>query len=218
MGCYAAFPGLRKAAQAVASSPGRLSLVLALELCSLHFQPQDTSLENVVSSALFADGAAAALLGEAALEESARAPAPRWLDFETHCDYQTLGHMAFHLTDTGFHMHLSAYVPKVLEADVQGLVDHLLHRNGLRREQVRLWGVHPGSSKILDYIQNRLGLADEQMICSRRVLHDCGNMSSPTILFVLDELQRQENPSPGDYGVLLAFGPGLTMESALLQW
>ena len=78
--------------------------------------------------------------------------------------------------------------------------------------------MHPGSGKILDHIQARLGLAAEQMDYSRRVLRDYGNMSSPTILFVLDEIQRRGKPSAGDYGVLLAFGPGLTMESVLIQW
>ena len=97
-------------------------------------------------------------------------------------------------------------------------MDPLLARQGLRRDQVRFWGIHPGGSKILDYLQLQLGLTDGQMMHSRAVLRDYGNMSSPTILFVLDQIHRVGRPSPGDYGVLLAFGPGLTMESALVQW
>ena len=140
------------------------------------------------------------------------------MDSATHCDYTTLDHMAFHVTDHGFQMRLSAYVPDVLAANVEAFVDPLLARNGLSREQVRFWGVHPGGSKILDYLQQRLDLSEAQMSYSRAVLRDYGNMSSPTILFVLDQIQRCGQPAPGDYAVLMAFGPGLTMESALVRW
>jgi predicted naringenin-chalcone synthase len=212
MGCYAAFPALRRAREIVRADPRRKVLVLAIELCSLHFQTGDASMENVVSSALFADGAAAVLVGNS---DSA---GPRMLDCATYCDYQTFDHMSFHLTDEGFQMHLSSYVPELLAADVEEFVAGLLARNGLERENIRLWGVHPGSSKILDHVQERLELPEDALNCSRQVLYQYGNMSSPTVLFVLDQLQRQAGPQPGDYGVLMAFGPGLTMESALVQW
>ena len=219
MGCYGAFPAMQRAREAVAGKPGRKALVLALELCSLHLQMQDT-LENMVVSALFADGAAAMLVGEpeGGPDNNGQTARPRLLDAATHCDYQTFDHMAFHVTDHGFQMRLSAYVPDVLGANVAGFVQPLLERNGLDREDVRLWGVHPGGSKILDYIQQSLALSDADLACSREVLRQYGNMSSPTILFVLDALQRSGRPQPGDYGVLMAFGPGLTMESALLRW
>jgi len=97
-------------------------------------------------------------------------------------------------------------------------VDTLLARNGLSRADVSHWGVHPGSSKILDYVQQRIGLAEDALNPSRKVLADYGNMSSATILFVLDELQRQRKPKQGEWGVLMSFGPGLTMESALVRW
>jgi predicted naringenin-chalcone synthase len=224
MGCYAAFPALQRAREAVAHDPGRAALVLAVELCSLHLQTDD-SLENMVVSALFADGAAAALIGHPSdpPAPNGRAPAagptrPRLVDAATHCDYQTFDHMAFHVTDHGFQMRLSAYVPDVLAANVEAFVDPLLARHGLRRPDVRFWGIHPGGSKILDYLQRQLALTDEQLSFSRAVLRDYGNMSSPTILFVLDQIQRCGAPQSGDYGVLMAFGPGLTMESALVQW
>jgi alkylresorcinol/alkylpyrone synthase len=215
MGCYGAFPALQRAREAVAHQPGRLALVLALELCSLHLQDDD-SLENMVVSALFADGAAAALIGEPAA--SAAPAGPRLVDAATFCDYATFDHMAFHVTDHGFQMRLSAYVPDVLAANIEAFVDPLLARNGLRREQVAFWGVHPGGSKILDYLQQRLALPEAQMDYSRAVLREYGNMSSPTILFVLDQIQRCGRPAPGDYGLLMAFGPGLTMEAALVRW
>ena len=219
MGCYAAFPALHRAREAVAARPGRLALVLALELCSLHLQDDD-SLENMVVSALFADGAAAVLIGSADVVTPIGAPprGPRLVDAATYCDYTTFDHMAFHVTDHGFQMRLSAYVPDVLAANVEAFIDPLLARNGLTRADVAFWGVHPGGSKILDYLQARLALDDAHMSYSRAVLRDYGNMSSPTILFVLDQIQRLGRPASGDYGLLMAFGPGLTMEAAVIQW
>ena len=213
MGCYAAFPGLQRAREAVSGRPERKALVLCLELCSLHLQFDD-SLENMVVSALFADGAAAVVVGGA----GNGAAWPALVDSATYCDYTTFDHMAFHVTDHGFQMRLSSYVPELLAADVTPFVDGLLARHGLDRAGVRFWGIHPGGPKILDALQSRLGLTAEHLAPSRRVLQRYGNMSSPTILFVLDEIQRTAAPQPGDYGVLLAFGPGLTMEGALVRW
>jgi alkylresorcinol/alkylpyrone synthase len=224
MGCYGAFPGLLRARQAVSGHTDRLALVLALELCSLHFQPEDKSLEGIVSSALFSDGAAAVLVGSQQKAVQQRRGRngwpnyPRLIDSATHCDYTTFEHMAFHLTDQGFHMHLTAYVPDLLSAQVENFVASLLQPHHLTTGDVRFWGVHPGSAKILDNIQSQLALPPEALDCSRAVLYRYGNMSSATVLFVLDEIQRQGDPSPGDYGVLMAFGPGLTLESALVQW
>ncbi len=220
MGCYGAFPALLRAREATAQRPGRVALVLAVELCSLHLQLEG-DMEDLVASALFADGAAAALIRNGR-ETNGRLrdqkPRPRLVDSLTYCDYKTFDHMAFHLTDHGFRMRLSAYVPDVLAANVEAFVERLLKQNTLQREDVRFWAIHPGGSKILDYIQKQLALSDAQMVFSRSVLRDYGNMSSPTILFVLDEIQRCGHPAPGDYGVLMAFGPGLTMEGLLVQW
>lgn len=220
MGCYAAFPGLLRARQAVQGRPGRTALVLALELCSVHMQFDDT-LENAVCSSLFSDGAAAVIVRSpmpGTEQSAALAHAPRLIDSATYCDYQTLDQMAFHVTDNGFLMHLSSYVPKILAANVESFVDHLLYRNHLDRSGVRFWGIHPGGRKILEHVQKQLGLDDAAMKPARAVLSKYGNMSSPTIFFVLDEIRRQGHPEPGDYGVLMAFGPGLTMESALIRW
>jgi predicted naringenin-chalcone synthase len=221
MGCYGAFPALLRAREAASRPPGRLALVLAVELCSLHLQI-DGDMEDLVAAALFSDGAAAALIGSAGGAGDGglppRPPAPRLVDAATHCDYRTFDHMAFQITDHGFRMRLSSYVPDVLAANIEAFAEGLLGRNGLRREDVRFWGIHPGGSRILDYLQKQLGLSGDQMAPSRRVLRDYGNMSSPTVLFVLDEIQRRGAPAPGDVAVLLGFGPGLTMEGMLLRW
>jgi predicted naringenin-chalcone synthase len=212
MGCYAAFPALQRARDAIAADPTKHVLVLCLELCSLHFQPSDDT-ENVVVSAIFADGAGAAVLG---WDEASQGP--QLVDALTHSDYNTLEHMAFHMTDHGFRMELSAYVPELLGAAVEGFVERLLLRNRLRRQDIRFWGVHPGGMKILEHIERRLELDHGDLRFSRKVLRDYGNMSSATPLFVLDEIERSGKPRSGDWGLLMAFGPGLTMESLLLRW
>jgi predicted naringenin-chalcone synthase len=218
MGCYGALPGLLRAREAASARPGSLALVLSAEICSLHFQPGDHSLENIVSSALFADGAAAALIGTPPASANGRQPVPRLVDSFSYCEYQTFDDMAFHLTDHGFRMKLSAYVPRLLASQVEVFVDEALARSGISRADVRHWAVHPGSSKILDHVQDRLGLAPDALNCSRDVLRRYGNMSSATVLFVLDEIQRSDNPASGDYGMMMSFGPGLTMEATLVQW
>jgi alkylresorcinol/alkylpyrone synthase len=115
-------------------------------------------------------------------------------------------------------MHLTAYVPDLLSAQVQGFVARLLEPHHLTPDEVRFWGVHPGRAKILDYIQAQLGLPPEALNCSRDVLYRYGSMSSATVLFVLDQIQRENDPAPVDFGLLMAFGPGLTLEAALIQW
>lgn len=212
MGCYAAFPGLNRAREAVLAFPNAKVLVLAIELCSLHFQPDATD-EIVVSNALFADGAAAILL-----EGRSDAPSIRIVDTLTLTNYDTLEHMAFHVTDHGYRMVLSSYVPQILALAVEEFADQLLERNGLTRDDVAFWAIHPGGKKILDHLQERLGLPDEAMRFSRAVMRDYGNMSSPTVLFVLDAINRSGEPKAGDHGVMMAFGPGLTMESCLVRW
>ncbi len=212
MGCYAAFPGFNRARDVVMANPQARALMLSVELCSLHFQPSDDT-ENVIVSALFGDGAAAAVFGYDNESEG-----PMLVDSLTRCEYNTLEHMAFHLTDHGMRMVLSAYVPEILGANIEEFVDELLGRNGLTRRDVRFWGLHPGGLKIMQHIERRLELDSDALKYSRAVLKQYGNMSSATILFVLDEITQNGKPKSGDYAVLLAFGPGLTMESCLLQW
>ena len=209
MGCYAAFPGLMRARDAVLAHPASRALLVAIELCSLHFQSSNTD-EDVVSSSLFADGAAAVIVeaqGNLVM-----------VDAETFTQYHTAEHMAFSLTDHGFKMRLSSYVPHILTLHIKGFVEGVLARNGIKTSDIRYWGIHPGGRKILDRIQEEFALHDAQIASSRRVLRDYGNMSSPTILFVLEDILQQGTPQVGDHVVLLAFGPGLTMEVCLLRW
>lgn len=216
MGCCAAFPGLHRAMTSVASRPDGKALVVSVELCSLHFQMDDSE-ENVMASALFGDGAAAVVVGRDS-SNGHRPAGPRLVDTRTLTDYSTVEHMTFHVTDTGFRMVLSSYIPEILQANARALVGPLLDANGVRYQDVRFWGIHPGGAKILDGLQQALELTDDELHFSRKVMREKGNMSSTTILFVLEEIIRGGDPKPGDLGVLMAFGPGLTMESALVRW
>jgi predicted naringenin-chalcone synthase len=215
MGCYGAFPGIRQAMTAVQTHENHRAIVLALELCTLHIQFDDNS-ESVVSSALFADGGACVLIDTNAIPQSQ--PTPHILDTETYCDYQTLDQMSFTVTNEGFRMYLSSYVPDLLAANVSEFMQRLLARHQLQNSDIAHWAIHPGSKKIVEYIQHELELTAAQVKPSLDVLQDYGNMSSPTVLFVLDAIQKRSNPQVGDYGVLMAFGPGLTMEAILVQW
>lgn len=212
MGCYGAFPGIKRAVDSVSSRPGQLALVLALELCTLHLQFDD-SVESVVSTSLFADGAGMILIGE-----SDSLAGPTVIDSETYCDFQTLDHMSFQVTDHGFRMYLSSYVPDVLAANIRAFVERLLQRHELSCDDVKFWAIHPGSKRIVEYIQQQLGLTSNQTRFSLEVLHDFGNMSSATVLFVLDRIVQSGQADSGDYGVMMAFGPGLTMEALLVRW
>ena len=112
---------------------------------------------------------------------------------------------------------MSIGVADEIEAHIEAFADTLLSRNGLQRRDVRFWCLHPGGPKILDRVQKRLGIAEEDLAFSRGVLRDCGNMSSSTVLFVLDRI-RQSGAARGDVGLLVSFGPGLTLDSILLRW
>lgn len=212
MGCYGAFPGIRAAMESVQVGQNRIVVMLALELCTIHLQFDDSA-QSVVSSSLFADGAGMLVIGGTESELTG----PIILDTETYCDYQTLDQMSFILTDNGFRMYLSSYVPDILAANVSEFIERLLQRNQLETKDVKFWSIHPGSKRIVLYIQEKLGLSSEQVCFSLEILHDYGNMSSATVLFVLNRILKAGLVQAGDYIVMMAFGPGLTMEAILLQ-
>ncbi len=211
MGCYAALPGLGAAADFVAAR-GRPALLLCAELTSLHIQPADprADIQQIVSHALFSDAAAAVVL----IPEH-RTGGYVVSDVTALTDTTTAGHMTWDVTDLGFRMGLSPQVPDVLAVHVRGMVDDLLARNGRTIADVDDWAVHPGGPRILDVVQQQLGLPAEAMATSREVLATYGNCSSPTVLLVLDALRRR--PQPPRRVVMLAFGPGLTLYGVLLD-
>lgn len=214
MGCYAAFPALRKSFEYTSLKPNKKSLIVCVELCTLHFQ-YNSGIESVVSTSLFADGCSVALIEN---NENDSQVYPQIIDSHVHTAYDTTEHMAFNLTDEGFEMSLSSYVPSILKSNIDTFVTEILNRNNLKKEDINHWLIHPGGIKILNYLQDELNLSNDDLIYSRKVLNDYGNMSSATIFFVLNELLKSGKAKKGDKALMMAFGPGLTMESVLLEW
>jgi predicted naringenin-chalcone synthase len=204
MGCYAAIPGLAATSDFV-TAHSRPAVLLCCELTSLHLQPAQDDVEQVVAHALFSDAAAAVVL------EPGPRPGRRLAGVVARTDASTADHMTWDVTDLGFRMGLSPRVPDVLARYVADVVAELLGRAGLRTADVAGWAVHPGGPRILDVVRDELGLAEEQLAASRRVLAEHGNCSSATVLLVLQELADVDGPV-----VAMAFGPGLTLYAALL--
>ena len=211
MGCHGLLPGLHRAATAVQANPAAKILVLTLELCTLHLQ-HDGSIRNILGSALFGDGASAAIVGRAG-----DGP-PRLRDSLTYSDYRTQREMAFHPGDHGYRIHLSTNIPKIIRMQLPELINQLLYRHQLQLSDVKHWIVHPGGAKILDYIEDVLELDGDELRHARAILRQYGNMSSATLLFVLQRLLQEDHPLPGEYGMLIGFGPGITIELCLVQW
>jgi len=215
MGCYAALPALAAAADYVRVA-GRPAVVLCLELPSLHLQPMSATaahaipsaadIEQVITHALFADAAAAAVLVPGAGRTLA--------DVQARTDSDSIGHMSWHVTDLGFRMGLSPEVPDVLARHVGPAVDDLLARHGLVRGDVAGWAVHPGGPRILRVVEQALELGPTALQASYDVLAEAGNCSSPTVLLVLEKVLAATPDGPV---VALAFGPGLTLYAGLLH-
>jgi alkylresorcinol/alkylpyrone synthase len=213
MGCHAGLTGIDRALLDLTARPLHHVLILAIEFGTLHFQ-HGSKLDTMVADAIFGDGLAAAIIGP----NSEASNRPQLLDTMTFSDYAYQDLMGFHLTDKGYQIHLASRVHKVLRAIVPDLVAEFLERSGLKLTDIRFWGIHPGGVKIIDSVGQALELEPEELHHSRQVLRLYGNMSSATIFFVLDYIFKQGQPRPGDYALLLAFGPGLTIELCLIQW
>ena len=224
MGCSAAFPALRMANAFCRADPDAVVLVVSVELCTLHLAPT-RAVDSVLSTSVFADGAAAAVV-------TARDVAGEQLALElvaTSTALTTEGRqdMAWTIGDHGFDMVLTSYVPRVLEAEIAGALAPLLERGAIAQDDVAQWAVHPGGRAILDKVALGLGLEACRLGASRDVLADAGNMSSATVLFVLERMttappgadawSTDRRAARGDLIAAMAFGPGLTVDSALFR-
>jgi len=217
MGCYAAFNALRVAHGFCQSQPDARVLIVCVELCTLHFQI-DSTLESVVVNSLFSDGAAGAVLSARPRAETKGKMV--YVDGCCHLDDDSLEDMTWTIGDTGFKMGLSSRVPDVVGRRLPRFVNDLLAPRGLERGDVDFWAIHPGGRRIVERAREALDLSDADVAASLEVLRRYGNMSSPTVLFVLEHiLQRSSrgDGSPPGRGIAMAFGPGLTIEGALFE-
>jgi prepilin-type processing-associated H-X9-DG protein len=211
MGCHGALNGLRVARAFADANPDARVLVCAIELCSLHHQ-YGWNPEQIVANALFADGSAAVVCGHA--EDGADSDKPRWLSSGSMVVPETEDLMSWNIGDHGFQMTLSSGVPDAIQSSLKAWLEGWLASEGVDLGEIAHWGIHPGGPRILQACIDALGLAPEEIQTSRDVLGEFGNMSSPTILFITERLIRNKVPGPC---VLLAFGPGLTIEAALVE-
>jgi polyketide synthase Type III len=214
LGCAGALPTLQRAVDFVRANPGRQALMLAVEICSACYYV-DNTLETVVGNAICADGAAAFLL---AAGQQANPMYPQVIDFETFIDTERIEEVGLQHREGKLRIVLGASIQHLAGPMVETALQQLLQRHGLSRSDVGFWVVHPGGRKVIDNIQKHFGMADAQLRFSRTVLRNYGNMSSPTVMFVLDEVVRSGDPRPGDWGVMIALGPGMAAEVALLRW
>ncbi|MFG6444763.1 type III polyketide synthase [Microbacterium sp. P07] len=206
IGCAAAIPGLRAASRITAAQPEAVVLVVTAELCSLHIRSSSDP-EQIVAASVFADGAAAAVVSA----DPTRRSGPR-LDLEgfgTRLTDDGEDDMVWTVGDEGFEMTLTAQVPRIIGREIEAVAADLFGG----ADAVDAWAVHPGGRSILDRVEDGLGLSPEALSDSRTVLREYGNMSSATILFVLQRMMAGER-TEGERLAILAFGPGLTIEAA----
>jgi predicted naringenin-chalcone synthase len=217
MGCYAAFPALRSAKAFCDADPTAVVLVVSAELCSLHVRSSSNP-DTIVGSSLFADGAAAAII--TARDLPLDGPALSLDHFETVLTPVGEESMAWNIGDEGFEMVLGTYVPHIIDEHIVGALEPLLARDaslrGLDYSDIEHWAIHPGGRSILDKVEAKLGLTREQLVPARETLRDYGNMSSATVMFVLKHILDQPASEGNDRICSMAFGPGLTVETALL--
>lgn len=207
MGCYAAIHALKFADAICKNDSSARVIIVCTELCTLHFQKEATP-DNITSSMLFADGSAAALI----THDQFPMPGLELNHFYSEIIPRGKKDMAWELSSSGFLMTLSGYIPDLIAEDFEPLICRSLLSAGITKEEITGWCIHPGGKRILEAVKKSLHLNEHALNDSMQVLNDFGNMSSPTILFVLQQMMQKRK---GTHQKILgaAFGPGLTMET-----
>lgn len=210
MGCYAFFPALRMAQSFCESDPNAVVLIACVELCTLHLQMSE-SIDSLLSGSVFGDGASAAIVTASPNKDSKSmlvSAMQSMLAPEGEAD------MAWTIGDNGFEMVLTSYVPTILEMKSDATIVPMLEKAGFQKDDINTWAVHPGGRAIIDKVKSSMDLDESKLWASREVLREVGNLSSATILFVLDKVLKQ-NARDGEKVAAMAFGPGLTIESSV---
>jgi predicted naringenin-chalcone synthase len=217
MGCYAALNVIKVAMDSVAARPDELVIGNCTELSSAHVRnspmPDEDPMESLITQALFGDASVSMLMGSA--------PEGAGIQFlHTHTEqlYDQHTMMSLNIGNQSFWMTLAAGVPAALQDNIEGFLVKLLQPLGLSNRDIGHWGIHPGGPKILRVLGKRLGLEPERLRASWDVLANAGNCASATVLLVLENILGVDRPRPGEYGVLVTFGPGLTIEGAVLRF
>jgi alkylresorcinol/alkylpyrone synthase len=214
LGCVAGAAGLARAADYVRAFPDQVAVVLAVELCSLTWQRDDLSVANLISTGLFGDGAAAVLVaGSKAGFEGPEIVATRSVFYPNTQDV-----MGWNISEDGFRIVLSPDVPNVIRENLGADVDSFLQDHGVRRDEIASWIIHTGGPRVLEAVSDALDLKDGALDASWDSLQKVGNLSSASVLVVLEEFLAHRRGEPGTYSVLAAMGPGFCSELLLLRW
>jgi alkylresorcinol/alkylpyrone synthase len=214
LGCVAGAAGLARAADYVRAYPDQIAVLLSVELCSLTWQRDDLSVANLISSGLFGDGAAAALIaGDKVASSGPRIVASHQVFYPDTHDV-----MGWRISEKGFNIVLSPDVPTVVRENLGRDVDGFLETHGLTRSDIGSWIMHTGGPKVLEATADALNLKNGQLNASWEALRRVGNLSSASVLVVLDEVMKHRRPAPGTRSILAAMGPGFCAEILLLEW
>ena len=212
MGCQGAFPAMKMARDICIANPDARVLVVNVELCSVHIQQRE-ELDVVVSNAIFADGISAALIS--AHKDDVKGSKYNMKNFATVFAPKTENDMAWTIGEHGFLMKLSVYVPNIVKENIKPLMDELFEASSITQDEIDIWAIHPGGRSILERTEEALGITKDDLAASYHVMHEYGNMSSTTIMFVLKEI-LDDNSQKGQV-FAAAFGPGITVEAGLME-
>lgn len=214
LGCVAGASGISRAADYVRAFPNQAAVLVSVELCSLTWQREDLSVANIISSGLFGDGAAAVIVTGAELPQ----PGPQVVSTRSSFYPGTEDVMGWSISEKGFRIVLSPNVPQMIFRNLANDVDQFLADNGLARKDIDSWIMHTGGPKVLEATAAALQLPDEALDASWNCLQRVGNLSSTSVLLVLEEFMNRRRPTRGSYSVLAAMGPGFCSELLLLKW
>jgi alkylresorcinol/alkylpyrone synthase len=214
LGCVAGAAGIARAADYVRAYPDQAALLVSVELCSLTVQADNLSMPNLIATALFGDGAAAVAVAGGDVPASG----PKILGTKSNFYPQTEDAMGWDVTENGFEIVLSPKVPDIVREHLRPDVDAFLAQNGLSRSDITSWIMHTGGPAILEATADGLGLPKQALEASWNCLRRIGNLSSASVLFVLQDYLLNRRPPASSYSILAAMGPGFCSELVLLQW
>jgi alkylresorcinol/alkylpyrone synthase len=219
LGCVAGAAGIARASDYVRAYPKQAAALVSVELCSLTLQREDLSVANLISSGLFADGAAAVIVTGPEFESSGpEISGPKILATRSIFYPSTEDMMGWNISEKGFRIILSTEVPTLIRENLGRDVDAFLADNGHKRSDLKSFVLHTGGPKVLDASADALGLHNGQLDASCACLRKVGNLSSASVLCVLEDVMKNRRPEPGTLGLLAAMGPGFCSELLLLQW
>ncbi len=214
LGCVGGAAGIARAADYVKAYPSQVAALVSVETCSLTIQRDDLSVANLISSGLFGDGAAAVLVAGAEYEQ----PGPEIVATKSTFYPDTEDVMGWDISEKGFRIVLSPEVPDVIREHLGGDVDEFLAEHDLCRKDIGAWILHTGGPRVLEATQDALGIGPQALETSWECLRRTGNLSSASVLCVLEQFMTRKRPAPGTWSILAAMGPGFCSELVLLRW